>query len=210
MKGFVREVDARNILKRDGGFRSRRFVFPARSAKREVTVIARSAGWKVATRRHDGVTWDARPDWGGGLNVRYVEVPAAGCCYVMASTSLTAEVLDSCIAVFAAHPYVLTFDTLLAAMDEDENPEAHGLALVRAGLGAPAQADPRFVTRWEAAARHDNPEVRWGALWGMWFAEWPELRPLLQSAAEHDPSEQLRTVAAAALRTLDQGGAEDF
>lgn len=199
-----------NVIERPGGFRSRRFVFKALHAAGEVRNIADAAGWRQTVDQPATpggetpllLTWEAQP----GLTVSYTEKSAIETSFVIASSPLGAAEVEGCIAVFAAHPHVLTFDELIDLCDAADSPPTQGMTLARAGLGAPIEVDERFVERLEAGAVADDGAVREGALWGMAYAEWSVFRPALEEAAQSDPDEFLRRVAATALRAFDQIG----
>ncbi|MEE1739342.1 hypothetical protein PUR49_22925 [Streptomyces sp. BE147] len=199
-----------NVIERPGGFRSRRFVFTTLHAAAEVRSIAHAAGWqqtvdRPATPEGDVpllLTWEVLP----GLTVSYTEKAGIETSFVLASSSLGAAEVEGCIAVFAAHPRVLSFDALIATCDAADSPPAQGMALARAGLGAPIEEDERFIERLEAGAFAADGAVREGALWGMAYAEWPTFRNSLAEASRTDPDEFLRRVAASALRAFDRIG----
>lgn len=199
-----------NVIERPGGFRSRRFVFRGLHFAEEVRNIAGAAGWRLtldqaATPAGDTpllITWEAQP----GLTVSYTEKSAIETSFAMAASPLGAAEVEGCVAVFAAHPDVLTFDELIELCDAADSPPVRGMTLARAGLGAPIEVDERFSERLEAGAFANDGAVREGALWGMAYAEWPQFRPALQEAAQGDPDGFLRRVAASALRAFDQIG----
>ncbi|MEV0650305.1 hypothetical protein AB0I28_34095 [Phytomonospora sp. NPDC050363] len=199
-----------NVVQRPGGFRSRRFVFAAPRASAEVRAVAAAAGWQPTVDRPaspDGgkpllLGWEPLP----GLAVTYTEKPAVETCFVMAASALGAAEVEGCVSVFAAHPFVRGRRELLGPCDSADTTAALGVALARAGLGAPVEADEGFVRRLESGAFHDDPAVREGALWGMAYAEWAVFRPTLATAAEEDGDEFLRRVAASALRAFDAVG----
>ncbi|MEU7004079.1 hypothetical protein [Nonomuraea sp. NPDC046570] len=199
-----------NVIERMGGFRSRRFVFQSLHMAGEVKAIAAAAGWKTTLRQpaapHEGrpllMKWEVL----AGLTVLYTEKDAINTSFVMAASSLGAAEVEGCVAVFAAHPLVMTFDELIGVCDAADAPDSKGAALARCGLGAPIEADERFVERLEAGAFADEAAIREGALWGMAYAEWPVFRRPLDRAARNDPDEFLRKVAASALGAFDRIG----
>ncbi|WP_189217252.1 MULTISPECIES: hypothetical protein [Streptomyces] len=170
--------------------------------------IANAAGWRQTLNRPaEGDTpllanWEVLP----GLTVSYTEKTTIETSFAMAASSLGAEEVEGCVAVFAAHPHVLTFDELIAGCDTADTPPVQGMTLARAGLGAPVEPDERFVERLEAGAFSGDGAVREGALWGMAYAEWPTFRASLRQASQSDPDEFLRRVAISALRSFDRIG----
>ncbi|RKT84586.1 hypothetical protein SAMN05421805_103522 [Saccharopolyspora antimicrobica] len=203
-----------DVIQRKDGFRSRRFVFGSRDSFPVVADIARTSGWKQLLKRPTdqpradmmSVRWEVDAEIDPGLRITFTEDAAIDSAYVLATSPLgPPQRVKTVTRVFAAYWGVLSFDDLIVEVDT-ATADALPLAVLRAGLGAPAHRDERFVERISACAAAEEDSVREAALWAMTYAEWPVFRPVLREVAAGDPDEFLRKMASGVLSSYDRIG----
>jgi hypothetical protein len=198
------------VIQRSGGHRSRRYLLRDPSPLSTVDALLTGSGWsRIAVRQADHgqglpllAMWELFP----GLRVRYSEDELPETCYAMITSTLGARSVVSASAVFEVHPAVVGFATLLSELDDASDGYDLGVAIARAGLGAPLEEDARLTGAVLRCVASENSQVREGALWAISYAEWPCFRRTLAQVSAGDSEPFLRDLAAGTLRSFDQVG----
>ncbi|GGP52328.1 hypothetical protein [Saccharothrix coeruleofusca] len=195
-------------IKRPDGYRSRRYILKGDTPLLEVELIAQGSDWQRILDRPAApeqnkdrlVKWELA----AGLRVSYVEDSALQCAYIIITSWLGAQEVETAAAVFEVHPKIFRFQELIAAVDSADNTETKALAIARAGLGSPLEPQDDFVERITGAAREQDPILREGALWAITYTEWNLFNPLVQDMADNDPDEFVRGLAVRVLDVIDK------
>ncbi|KAB1990058.1 hypothetical protein [Streptomyces triticiradicis] len=190
-----------------GEIRSRRRVLRDPSAEADVAEYARRKGWRRIGSR------DPAPERGvnerevmwltdEALTFHYVEDGVAAHSYVFFE-GRDKEVVDAYDAQIVGDMDFWTQDEALRAEEAAEDPRERGLALLRVGLVAPREFDEDIYAAVNKELEEEEEDLRNIALWVMSYSPYPQYRPALRRVAERDPSPDIRELARATLRTLD-------
>ncbi|OXM74041.1 MULTISPECIES: hypothetical protein [Amycolatopsis] len=98
---------------------------------------------------------------------------------------------------------VWTDQELIGAVSAASDPGEHATALIRAGLGAPAEIAEPWARAFFAAAEHPSEEVRAAGIEAIMHAGWPRFAELLRAMAERDPSRDIRELAQRSASVLE-------
>jgi len=157
----------------------------------------RSGGRKILEQRGEPefglvheVTWELRP----GLNIHYGRERPSGAAYVMASAADRQEE-EELTGLLREYFNTVDDEEVLAAVDRAATPEQLKVALVRAGIAAPLDADQEYAARIRAALQASDAERREAGIWAATYASWEELDPHLAEIAANDPLPLLRRQA---------------
>ncbi len=200
-------------IQRKDGHRSRRYLFRNWTSLSEVRSIARASAWDEVGVTPDVpgdsaedlvAVWELLP----GLRATYTRESALSAAHVVITSKVAPEEIDSAVALFEAHPGVLTFEDLIQQATSTRDPESEAEAVARAGLGAPLVADARFTDTIQNASASPHTRVREGALWAMAYTEWIDFSGTLEQIARSDPDEFLRDFATRVLRVFEHLGLE--
>lgn len=99
-----------------------------------------------------------------------------------------------------------TLDQLLQDVAQEHEGVGRSRAILRAGLGAPMEFDPRFFDVIRAAMSNADHRVRSVGVLACSYSPWPQYRPLLDRIAKDDPELETRELAEATLRAFDRHG----
>ncbi|WP_381800050.1 HEAT repeat domain-containing protein [Streptomyces niveus] len=187
-------------------------VMRRRFSEAEVSDVAAELGWgRFAVHPADpeeGTTYQVVWRVGTKLSLNYFEDEIARNSYVVVTgedeTAVrgTAELVEARLNTWSV-------DSLLAEVDEAEEPIELARAVIRAGLGAPDNFDERFFVRVNSALGHADPRVREAALWSVTYSAWADFRPRLEGVCRNDDVPDLRETAAIVLEGFDEAGIED-
>ncbi|GEC04421.1 hypothetical protein SSP24_20760 [Streptomyces spinoverrucosus] len=103
-------------------------------------------------------------------------------------------------------------EEILAAVDSShvvnsgDLVDAKRRALVRLGVGAPSDAEPRFLEKIAEAMHSEDERVREGGLWAAAHALWPQLLPDIESMSQGEVNPVLRDQASALAGYMRQEG----
>lgn len=185
--------------------RSNRLVLGRTPQHESVVELAEDEGWQqVEDVVEDGarqVLWAIGP----GTSLTYTEDPVSHNAYVVlvgedqAAYTKALELIE-----YELMP--LQQIALLRTIDNSTEPLAVARSVICAGLGAPDEYDEEFFRRIWDAFRSSEDWVREAAIWATAYSAWPQYLPLLEFAAGNDPSEKLRSDAAAVLEGLRTSG----
>ncbi|GAA4060381.1 hypothetical protein GCM10022214_11380 [Actinomadura miaoliensis] len=183
-------------------YRSRRFILRKPRARAELAAAARLQGWAYVGERPGGagkmhitILETAFP----GISVWYFEQEDPAFCGVTVDSTLGPDAIETVATLVQGMlvPWMLT-----ELLDEMDNASDRILALRRAGLGAPDEADPAFLARFSSAAADPDPAVRTAAIYAMTDTGWQECGPVMGEMARTDSERAVREFAGRAVEVL--------
>ena len=195
-------------------FRSRRYMLSTRDLEPLVRNLALESGWTlVAERASDEqrnvarvLMWEIIP----GLTVGYYDEPLAeASCLIVRSARDLAEVRE--FEAFLKHRLDILTDSELLTPPPDAQPgtREEALFLLRLGLGAPVSFDNQYFDVLSSATQSNSADIRFFALRGITYTEWPQFRPILQWVAKRDSDRSVRELANQIISIFDRLGLVD-
>jgi len=188
--------------------RTRRFILRTPTAEAELRAVARLQGWQYVGERPAGSGKPFVAIYGTpfpGVSVWYFEFDNPKICGVAVDSTAGAEVIEPVATLVQGLLVPWTMEELLAEIDCAPD---RGYALRRAGMGAPAELDPVWLSKFTASASDPDPEVRRAVIEAIAATEWRQMSLLLEAMAQRDPKRSVRkyaTNAARALASVAQG-----
>ncbi|MDA3646284.1 hypothetical protein LZ318_28965 [Saccharopolyspora indica] len=175
--------------------RSRRFVLREHDSRR-VFDIADRMGWpKIGETVRKGfrkkalhVAWEMAP----GVRLSYLSDRRARTAYLVVTSETTADLLPYSARISEAGIDFLDPEELVSAVGGAAKPKDEGLALVRAGLGAPENPTKPYVHAFFEAMRSPSTQVRMSGITAMGYAEWPMFVELLDAVSVEDGDAEVR------------------
>ena len=191
-------------------YRTRRFILRTPRAEEELEAVARMQGWTCAGERPAGggkplVIIYATPL--PGVSVWYFAFDDPDLCGVAVDSTGGAEAIEPVAKLVQGMLVPWTLTELIAELDSAAD-RASGrrpalvAALERAGMGAPTELDPEWLSRFTALAADPDPEVRRAVVRAVAATEWQRMSPLLEAMAQRDRKRSVRKCAESAVRAL--------
>ncbi|MFC4912005.1 hypothetical protein [Actinomadura gamaensis] len=187
-----------------GLHRSRRLVLKEYDCAEAFAAVAAEGGWppagELAADPSAGIPRRSSWQLGPGVFVTLFQAPERRIAHVAVMSMLgresAAHLLHLPMAgLELAGLEVWSDEELIGAVSAAPDAGEHATALVRAGLGAPAEIAEPWVRTFFAAVRHPAEEVRTAGIEAIMLADWPRFAELLWAMAEQDPSRRIRKLA---------------
>ncbi|HEX6682713.1 MAG TPA: HEAT repeat domain-containing protein [Candidatus Limnocylindrales bacterium] len=169
----------------------------------ELEAVAQLQGWQYVGERPAGSGLPLVVIYGTpfpGVSVWYFEFDSPEICGVVVDSTMGTGGIEPVATLVQALLVPWTIEELLAEVDRAPD---RGFALRRAGMGAPTELDPAWLSGFTAWASDPDPEVRLAVIDGVLGTEWRQMNPLLEEMAHRDPKRSVRKYAADAARALD-------
>lgn len=177
-----------------------------------VNALAERKGWALlfedAADPERGTPYRVEWQTGKSLSLNYAEDDISKSAYIFVAGRFPDKVQELESSVLEEFHPLTVADLIQAVGDARSGPE-RARALVRLGLGSPAEFAADVFERIVDGMRDTEPMVRNTAVFATTFSPWPQYRPELRQLAADDPDEGVRTSAEGALRLYDEGGVPD-
>lgn len=181
---------------------SQRHLVPAPEVtEQDIDAFAEQQGWTLsdvfpasAESPYEKV-W-VTPEGEGG--VHFVEDHRTGVNYLTALGDQADPMLDR----LEQGLHMLTLPELRDEFDNAVTPNQALMAVVRAGVSAPPEADPGYLKLLVDGMHHESPDVRLLAVTAAGYPSWPELREPLTEVISSDEDEDVRETAEDLLEAL--------
>lgn len=188
--------------------RSRRLVLRLFKAEADVQALADGLGWPMVAERPSGggqprrVVWEIVP----GINVSYLEDDGIQASYVVVTSNVNPDEIENFFRMVSSNLDSYSVEELAAMPASVTTVDARARSVVLAGLGAPKTVDQGILSTVTGAAQDTEDRVREAAVVAASFAEWPELRPVLQEISVNDRKRSIRKLAKKLLDVYDTLG----
>lgn len=179
--------------------RSRRFILRQHDSLSVVSRLAMALGWqkigetekKSFRKRALHIAWEMAP----GVRLSYLSDSKERTSYLLITSRSTSRLDPYVTQLLETGLEFYTPDELLAEVSSARSAKEKGLALIRAGIGAPERPTKSYVHTFFEAMRSPSPTVRLSGITAMGYAEWPEFLELLDAVAVDDDDKEVRDYA---------------